>query len=375
MGSHTYGVLRSTGGAFSYRAFYPSPLPRDLPLQGNTVKQLADAEAALGRLTGVGRLLPNPHLLVRPYVLREAVASARIEGTQTSLPEVYAAAAGGAIDADVEEVLNYVAALERGIERLPELPLSMRLIEELHAILLAGVRGRDKLPGETRRSQNWIGPSDATLATAAFVPPPPEALGDALSDLERFIHHTGLMPVLVQCALVHYQFETIHPFLDGNGRLGRLLIVLFLIERERLRTPLLYISPYFEQHRDDYYHHLQMVRDRGEIEAWVRFFLRGVEVQALDAVERAERLTDLRERYRRDVGSKTRSQAPLVVDLAFEAPVLSAPMVQRRLGITRQGARSLLMQLETFGVLQRYASGPRSLTRWIAREIFDAIDA
>lgn len=224
--------------------------------------RLADAEAAVGRLVGAARLLPQPHLLVRPYLRREAVASTRIEGTQASLVDVFDAEAGDRpLSADVEEVVNYVRAMETGIRRLETLPVSTRLVRELHAVILAGVRGREHRPGEIRSTQNWIGPADATIETATFVPPPPDELGDLLTDLERFVHEEPLLSPLVQAALVHYQFETIHPFLDGNGRLGRLLIVFLLIVRDRLPEPLLYLSPYLEARRDAYYGALQGVRE------------------------------------------------------------------------------------------------------------------
>lgn len=226
-------------------------------------------------------------MLVRPYLRREAVASARIEGAQASLADVFdAEASGGPLGPDVEEVVNYVEAMERGLERLATLPLGTRLMREMHGVVLAGVRGRDRQPGELRTSQNWIGSPDATLQTATFVPPPHDELGGLLSDLERFVHETPQTPPLVQAALLHYQFETIHPFLDGNGRLGRLLVVFFLVLRDRLPAPLLYLSPYFERRRLRYYGALQGVRERGDLDAWLNLFLDGVQNQATDAVTR-----------------------------------------------------------------------------------------
>ena len=212
-----------------------------------------------------------------------------------------AEASGRPLTPDVEEVVNYVGAIEQGIDRLRCLPLSVRLVCEMHSVILAGVRGSERRPGEIRQTQNWIGTPDATVATARFVPPPPDELSALLTDLELFIHDSPQLPPLVQAALVHYQFETIHPFLDGNGRLGRLLIIFFLIQRGRLQTPLLYLSSYFEAHRQTYYDTLQGVRESGNVEAWLNFFLRGVEVQAGDAITRSERLMDLREHYRQAV--------------------------------------------------------------------------
>ncbi len=351
-------------------AYFPKPIPRRLPISEGNLLKLSDAEAALGRLAGAGRLLPHPHLLVRPYLRREAVASTRIEGTQASLLEVFdAEASDQPLGADVEEVVNYVRAMESGVQRLETLPVSTRLIREMHAVILAGVRGRDRQPGELRSTQNWIGPSGATIETATFVPPPPEKLGELLSDLERFVHEEPALPPLVQAALVHYQFETIHPFLNGNGRLGRLLIVLFLVVRDRLPEPLLYLSPYFEERRDQYYEALQGVRERGEFDQWLGLFLDGVRAQAVDPVASAERLTDLREHYRSRVRAATRGVANQLVDLAFEQPVLDARLVEVRLQITRPAALTALRQLAELKVLIEVGEGPRGQLRWRAQEI------
>jgi Fic family protein len=365
-----FGSVRHTGGPHGYPAFFPKPIPRDLSLSADHILRLADAEAALGRLAGAGRLLPAPHLLVGPYLRREAVASTRIEGTQASLIDLFdAEASDKPYDADVEEVVNYVRAMETGLQRLTTLPVSVRLIREMHAVILAGVRGRDRQPGELRRTQNWIGPPGATIETATFVPPPPGELGPLLTDLERFIHEEPRLPPLVQAALVHYQFETIHPFLDGNGRLGRLLIVFLLVVRNRLPEPLLYLSPYFEQRRQEYYDALQSMRERGDIDRWLGLFLDAVRVQATDAVARAERLTDLRERYRSTVQAATRGIANTIAELALEQPILTAAVVEVRLGVSRQGAIKALRQLEDLGVLTRSAEGPRGQLRWRADEV------
>ena len=264
------------------------------------VLALSRADAALSELSGLGRHLPNPHLLIAPYVRREAVLSSRIEGTTTSLAELLLEeVAKGAVRGDpddVREVRNYVTALEYGVTRLRTLPLSLRLVRELHARLMRGVRGEHATPGEFRRSQNWIGVPQSTPETAVYVPPPPEYLMEALGAWERFLHERDRVPDLVQCALMHEQFEAIHPFLDGNGRVGRLLITLFLIERGRLSQPLLYLSAYIEQHRREYYDGLQAVRTDGAWKDWLRFFLAGVEQIAQEAVAQAGKLMNLRER-------------------------------------------------------------------------------
>lgn len=365
-----FGAPRRTPGPVGYVAYHPNPIPRILNISEDNVLKLADAEAALGHLAGAGRLLPDPHLLVHPYLRREAVSSTRIEGTQASLTELFdAEAADAPYGADIEEVVNYIRAMEYGLLRLQELPISVRLIRELHGVLLDGVRGRERLPGELRSTQNWIGEPGATIETAVFVPPPPDLLVGLLGDLENFIHDEPRLPPLIQAALVHYQFETIHPFLDGNGRLGRLLIVFFLIIRDRLPAPLLYLSPYFEQRRDEYYAALQSVREEGDIEPWLTLFLDAVTIQAADAVARANRLIDLRERYRTMVGARTRGLANQVVELAFQNPVLSAKVVETHLDASRPTVLSALRELEAAGVLTEATKGPRGQLRWRAEAI------
>ena len=369
-----FGRARRTVGAHGYVAYFPHPIPRQVPVSRDNLMRLADAEAALGRLAGAGRLLPDPHLLVRPYLRREAVASTRIEGTQASLLEVFdAEASDQPFGADIEEVVNYIRAMESGLQLLATLPLSTRLIREMHAAILAGVRGRDRQPGELRTTQNWIGPTGATIETATFVPPPPDEIGGLLTDLERFVHEDPQLPPLVQAALVRYQFETIHPFLDGNGRLGRLLIVFFLVLRDRLPEPLLYLSPYFEARRQQYYDALQGVRERGAFDHWLGLFLDGVRTQAIDAVARAERLTDLRERYRVAVRAETRGIANQVVELALEQPVLNSRVVEVRLGVSRPAALNALRQLEGLGVLIEAGGGPRGQLRWRAQEVLSVL--
>jgi Fic family protein len=324
-------------------------------------------------LAGAGRLLPNPHILVNPYIVREAVASSSIEGTQASISDVFDAQASGEIRGDVGEVRNYMIALNRGLELLPTLPVSLRLIREIHKTLMQGVRGQERTPGEFRRTQNWIGSPTGAVDDALFVPPPPDEMKIALWDWERFANAKVAMPPLVRCALLHYQFETIHPFLDGNGRLGRLLIVFFLVEQGRLPAPLLYISSFFEQNRQAYYDALQAVRERGRYQEWLRFFLRAVEVQAKDALDRAERLADLRERYRSELSSKTRSRALVVVEILFESPVITARSISSRLNVSIPGAKKLIQFLEEEKVVRELPSGPSKTKRWVAQEILDVI--
>lgn len=368
--STDFGRAKRTPGQHGYVAYHPGTIPRSIEISSQNVMRLSDAEAALGRLAGAGRLLPDPQLLVQPYLRREALASTRIEGTQASLTEVFdAALSDQPLGADVEEVMNYVQAMEAGLARLEQLPISSRLLREMHAVILDGVRGRDRQPGEFRSTQNWIGSPGATIETATFVPPPPELVGGLLDDLERFVHEPPTLPPLVQAALLHHQFETVHPFLDGNGRLGRLLILFFLVDRGRLPAPLLYISPYFESRRSEYYAALQGVRETGDFDAWLALFLDAVETQAVDAVTRAERLTDLRERYRSSTRSVTRGVANQLVDLTFEVPVINARIVERRLEISRPAALSALRLLADQGLLLEAVDGPRGQLRWRAHEV------
>jgi len=254
-------VIRLSSG---YHAFIPAPLPPDIPYDQSLVLILSRADTALSELSGLGRLLPNPHLLVNPYIRREAVLSSRIEGTKADLSDLWLEDVDVGVPdrdaADIQEVRNYISALEYGIERINELPLSKRLTREIHARLMQGVRGEQSTPGEFRRTQNWIGHPGSTLANAQYVPPPPEEMMAALDNWESFLHSRESFPDLIQCALMHEQFEAIHPFLDGNGRVGRLLITLFLIERGRLSQPLFYPSQYFEARRQGYYTALQRVR-------------------------------------------------------------------------------------------------------------------
>jgi len=343
-------VIRARGG---YHAFIPAPLPPKLTYDDDLVLALSQADAALSELSGLGRHLPNPHLLIAPYVRREAVLSSRIEGTTTSLGELLLeeVAAGSARrdPDDVREVRNYVRALEHGIPRLRSLPLSLRLVRELHERLMRGVRGEYATPGEFRRSQNWIGVPRSTVETAVYVPPPPEHLMEVLGAWERFLQDRGRTPDLVQCALMHEQFEAIHPFLDGNGRVGRLLISLFLIERGRLSQPLLYLSAYFEEHRREYYDGLQRVRTDGDWTGWIRFFLAGVEQISREAVAQAGRLMDLRERWRARLADRPKTVQ--LVDALLVNPYMSVARAQRLLEVSNPTARQAVARLEKLGLL------------------------
>lgn len=344
-----------------YAAFVPDPLPPTLEWTRELVRALSDSDRAIGRLAGEGGRLPNPHLLIRPFVRREAVLSSRIEGTQATLGELLAAEAGAAVSrspADLREVANYVVALEYGIKRLSTLPLSLRLIRELHARLMKGVRGNHAIPGEFRRSQNWIGPPGSALANATYVPPPPGEMMDCLGAWEKFLHDATLPP-LVQVALAHSQFEAIHPFLDGNGRVGRLLITLFLVEREILPTPLLYLSAFFEATRRDYYDRLLGVTERGEWAAWIEYFLNGVARQAEDALSRAQRINTLLEKWRMAVAGSSSKIPAALVDRLAENPYWTVKRAAERLGVAYTTAQRAVEKLESLSILARTTDARR----------------
>jgi len=369
------GRAQKGPGRWGFYRFVPEPMPRELTFDPETILALSGADTALGRLAGAGRQLPNPHLLVNPYVTREAVASSRIEGTQASLSEVLEATATGRSTpgSDVQEVRNYIAAFNAGLEGLRRMPLCLRFIREVHGVLMEGVRGQERRPGEFRSTPNWIGSPTDTPENATFVPPLPDEMGPALDDLERFLNQNVRLPVLVRCALVHYQFETIHPFLDGNGRLGRLLAVFYLVQQDALPQSLLYLSSYFEAHRADYYDRLQAVRERGLLQEWLQFFLTAVAVQANDAIERAERLGDLREAYRRELAS-SRSRASEVVELLMANPFVTVRNVQTELGVTQPGALNLLRGIEKRGWLRDMGTiGRGGRTIWVAPEVLSVI--
>jgi Fic family protein len=361
-------------GETSYVAFAPAELPREVGLSAAAVFELSEADRALGALSRLAARLPNPHLLIQPYLRREAVASTRIEGTQSSLSDVLSAEAQFRPEtADRREVLNYVRAMELGLRELESLPLSTRLIRMMHSELLHDVRGQERTPGEFRTSQNWIGGTGP--ASALYVPPPPTLLPDALTDLERFFHEDIRLPILVRCALIHFQFETIHPFLDGNGRLGRLLIVFYLVEREVLQQPLLYLSSYFERNRDAYVAHLQAVRERGELDSWIQFFARGVREQANSAVETADRLLALRDVYRERLRSaRARGQVVDATEALLGNPFVTVPQLAKTLEMTRQGAQHVIGSLERAGIVQQ-VHGEQRPALYVARDVLEILQS
>jgi Fic family protein len=325
---------------------------------------LSRADQALGRLDGMAETLPNPDLFVAMYVRREAVLSSQIEGTQSTLEDVLAFeldAKGREFPKDVEEVVNYVRAMNYGLKRLQELPLSLRLIREIHAELLRGVRGAKRRPGEFRTSQNWIGPANVPLSKATFVPPPVHEMREALGNFEKFLHQPHDLPVLVGCGLAHAQFETIHPFLDGNGRVGRLLITLLLVHRRVLHRPLLYLSHYLKRHRSQYYDRLMAIREAGDWEGWLKFFLGGIAETADEAVETARAILNLREQHRGLLQEKHLGMSGLrLLDLLFEQPLVNVNAVKSYLKVSFVTANKLVEQLQKLRLLKETTGGQRN---------------
>jgi Fic family protein len=342
-----------------YFAFVPNPLPPKVSYDETIVQLLSEANRNLGNLNGIGTQLPNPALLIIPYVRKEAVLSSRIEGTQTSLSDLFYFEAARkeqqkkeAGRTDILEVYNYVKAIDYGIKRLESLPISLRLIKEIHAILMKGVRGQHLTPGEFRRSQNWIGPAGCTLNDATYVPPPAEEMKEALGDLEKFIHNREALDGLIQCAVMHYQFESIHPFLDGNGRIGRLLTILFLCERQYLKYPLLYLSAYFERNRIQYYEKLLGVSQRGDWPGWIKLFLKAIADESKDAIDNSKVVLSLLDDYRKRVEQKRPSLYVFkLLDLISRNPYISIPRAALLLNTSFPTAKAAVEKLQSMKIL------------------------
>lgn len=361
-----------------YKAFIPSSLPPDPPLKidGEIQKLLSRADIALARLDGIGHVMPDINLFIAMYVKKEALLSSQIEGTQASLQDLFVYEDGDAISNvnDVSDVVNYVKALNHGIERLDDLPMSIRLIREIHEILMEGVRGGERKPGEFKKTQNWIGPPGCILKDAIFIPPPPHETMEAMGKLEHYIHGSDVLPVLIDSALIHYQFETIHPFLDGNGRLGRLLITFYLYWKKVLNRPLLYISYYFKRNRQEYYDRLQVVRNTGDYEQWIAFFLKGVTETADAAMETAKKILELQRRHRRLLWEK-RISSPIAVGLLenlFSKPYVSVRDVAEEFEISFQAASTIISQFEKAGILKE-TTGRKRDKRYLYREYMDIL--
>jgi len=357
-----------------YRAFIPTPLPPDPPLIYDEELQdlLSQADRALARLDGITTVLPNPDLFIGMYVKKEALLSSQIEGTQASLEGVLEFEADLTPRGDMEgvlEVVNYIKAMNHGIERLKEFPMSLRLIREVHRLLIEGTRGTHRSPGEFRRSQNWIGPPGATLNEAAFVPPPPSLVTACMGDLEKFLYSTDKIPPLIRIALIHAQFETIHPFLDGNGRTGRLLIAFYLVWKEILSRPLLYLSYYLKKYRSDYYSLLERIRTEGAWEEWIKFFLKGVRATSEEAAATAREIIGLKEKLHEEL--YVRSIASIygvrLVDLLFTKPVINVRDVIVGLKVSKETASELVRKFESAGILSEI-TGKKRYRKYAFRE-------
>ena len=369
---HPHGnIILATGG---YRAFVPAAPPPPLGWNATLAVSLSAADRSIGRLAGEARHLPNPNLLIAPFIRKEAVLSSRIEGTRTTLGELLAAEAGALVEqnpADLHEVENYVTALEYGLERLESLPLSLRLVRELHERLMRGIRGDSATPGQFRRSQNWIGSPGSTLADATYVPPPPSELMDCLSSWERFLHDESLPP-LVHAALVHAQFEAIHPFLDGNGRVGRLLITLLLAERGVLPLPLLYLSAYFERTRQDYYAHLLNITERGEWEEWLVYFLNGVAAQARETIDKMIRIDELLSGWKQEL-ERERSRLPeRALEQFVVNPYWSVGTLAEQMNVAYSSAQRAVNRLEAIGAVSSVGDLRRNRL-YYAQAIFEVL--
>jgi len=365
-----------------YHAFFPGALPPRLAVDWELVRLISEADRALAELSGAGQLLPNPHLLIRPYLRREAILSSRIEDTHAEMGELALfeneEEKFGLREPDVREVANYVRAIETGLSRIRELPLGSRLVRELHAVLLAEVRGGEatKTPGEFRRSQNWIGPPGCTLREATFVPPPAEELGRLIGEWERYLHAESDEPTLVKAAFIHYHFEAIHPFLDGNGRIGRLLITLFLCDRGCLSQPLLYLSGYFDETRSDYYRLLLAVSREGAWREWLEYFLRGIRIQSERALADTRQVLRLYDEHRRRLKEAKRvpQEAARVLDHVFANPFVSIARYARQMGESYHNADKAVDFWRKQGLLHEHTGGKRNRI-FVAKELLDLMSA
>jgi Fic family protein len=352
-----------------YRAFIPAPLPPDPSIGWDEELQnlLSKADRALGRLDGVAAVLPNPDLFVAMYVRKEAVLSSQIEGTRATLLDILDYETTGVLVKDVDEVVNYIRAMNKGLERLTALPLSLRLIREIHAELLKGVRGEHRTPGEFRTTQNWIGPPGSTIDNATFIPPPPHEMQAALGDLEKYIHKDDKLPALVKNALIHAQFESIHPFLDGNGRVGRLLITFILVHDNILKRPLLYLSYFFKRNRQQYYDRLNNIRNKGDWEGWIKFFLQGVYEVSNQATETAQRIIALQEQDRARLAGIPNGLK--LIDQLFFNPLITINEIRRLTGISPATAGRLVKQMIQLDILAEITGYARN-RKFIYKDYF-----
>lgn len=361
-----------------YKAFIPSNLPPmpNIKMEGNINQLLAEANIAIGRLDTMGYLIPNVDHIIAMYVRKEALLSSQIEGTQASLEDIFEYESQETLKNidDVKEVVSYIKAMDHGLQRIKEFPMSIRLIKEIHQILLSDSRGNTKTPGEFKRSQNWIGPPGSTLRNASFIPPPPAEALEAIGQLELFLHKENEMPLLIMCALIHYQFETIHPFLDGNGRLGRLLITFYLCWKKVMQKPLLYLSYYFKLYRQEYYDRLNMVRETGDYEQWIAFFLKGVISTSDSALETIKTALSIENKHKKLL-LKNRIASPLAIallDYLFEKPSTNVQEAAKHFEVSFQTVQTLVKQFVDLKIL-RESTGKKRNRRYIYWEYMDCL--
>lgn len=360
-----------------YKYFLPEEPPKKIKINQETALLMSEAERKLGMLSGAGSLLPNPHILISPYLMKEAVLSSKIEGTQASFSDVLRFQAREGKEekkgSDVREVTNYVKAVEYGLSKIQTSKISYDLIKEMHKILLEDVRGEDKDPGKFRDIQNWIGIRGASIRSATYIPPAPEALTKPMHDFIDYLDRRDV-PLLIQTALMHYHFEAMHPFRDGNGRIGRVLITLFLCKKKALLEPLLYLSVYFEKHRQEYYRRLLSVSQKSDYEGWIQFFLKGIKEQAEAAVNKAEKLTELRERFiNKLLEINAVSNAIKSIDLLFINPFTTIPKIQRDLDTTFPTAKKAVDTLVKSGIIKE-VTGKERYKLFCATEILNILE-
>lgn len=360
-----FNMIKINTGTFQkvvsgYAAFYPARLPFDaLTLNDDIISKLTIAERAIGELRGVELILPNAELLLQKYALKEALLSSQIEGTGTTIVEIIQGNKDNMMD--VREVNNCMQALNYGIKKMrdEDFPLRLRLIKEIQGILMADVRGGqpENTPGEFRKSQNWIG--GVNPATAAFVPPPPEVMIDAISDLENYLHEENGLPDLIKCALIHYQFEAIHPFCDGNGRTGRMIIILYMLMKGILNSPILYLSFYFKQNREMYYYHLSAVSKKGEVYSWIQFFLDGIIATSKQVVTTTKGILALQKYDKIKLSEITRYNNE-VIDFLMQRPVIEIKELEEKLGVSYNTAKSIVEKMVEVGILEQISEGHRN---------------
>ena len=358
-----------------YLAFVPQKLPPKIDYDDKIILALSEADSTLSELSGAGLLLPNPNLLVIPYLKKEALSSSRIEGTRISLSDYFLSEAKGIKKEDVEasEIGNYLRAMNSALKKIKTEPISVKLIREMHGVLMKGVRGSELLPGSFRPVQNWIGPEGTPIKDATFVPPPQEKVEELVTQLVEYINRKDDMPLLIKCALMHYQFETIHPFCDGNGRIGRSLITLYLCNKNKISKPLLYASDYFEKHRREYYEILLNTNKSGKFGEWIKFFLRAVKVQSKDALERTIKIQKLRENYQiRTKDHKQIRNLLNVVDVLFMNPFVQINQITSLLGVTYPTAKKAVNNLVRLNILKPVGKSERNKL-FVAHEILDAV--